>query len=211
MKTKTKQILLTVIVLCMTIFYHQISSLAEGDRASIASIPTGWQNIIGDRVIISLPNIYQGGKPSVALDTVKQILEETNPDAVNRLDLIQQNKDNIALFAVLPDKSSSNLNNVNITFSKANKNTTFSQYLEKTRSQLASKYQITESNLLVLPQKSLTRIIAETTIAKHKISQAIYLQETNKRLWTITYSTTSDKLESQLPTFDRSAATLQFL
>ncbi len=211
MKTKTKQMLLMSIVLCMTIFYHQISSLAQGNQTSIASLPTGWQNIIGDRVIISLPNIYQGGKPSVALDTVKQILEETNPDAVNRLDLIRQNKDNIALFAVIPDKSSSNLDNINITFSKANKNNTFFQYLEKSRSQLASKYQIKESNLLISSQKSLTRIIAETTIAKHKIAQVIYLQENDKRFWAITYSTTSDKLESQLPIFDRSVATLEFL
>jgi hypothetical protein len=186
MKTKTKQILLTLIVLCMTIFYHQISSLAQGNQTLIASPPTGWQNIIGDRVIISLPNIYQGGKPSVALDKVKQILEETNPNTVNRLDLIRQNKDNIALFAVIPDKSSSNLDNVNVTFSKANKNNTFSQYLEKSRSQLASKYQIKESNLLVSPQKSLTRIIAKTTIAKHKVAQVIYLQENDQRFWTVT-------------------------
>jgi hypothetical protein len=210
MKTKTKQILLTTIVLFMTIFYHQISSLAQGSLTSFDSPPTGWQNIIGDRVIISLPNIYQGGKPSVALDSVKQNLQETNPDAVTRLDLIQQNKDNIALFAIVPDRSSSNLDNVNITFSKANQNTTFSQYLEKSRSQLASKYQIEESKLLVSPEKILTRIIAKTTIVKHKITQAIYLQENDKRFWTITYSTLGDKLESQLPMFDRSAATIKF-
>lgn len=208
MKIKFKQILIATIVTVAMIFYHHLSSLAQTNPTSIASLPEGWQNISGDRVTISLPNNYQGGKPALALDSLREKLSET--DFGDRLDLIQQNKDNIALVAVDIENFAKSLDNVNITFTKADKKTDFTQYLEKCRSQLASKYQIEEDNISSESQKSLNRIVAETTIAEQKIAHAIYLQENNKLFWSIIYTTTSDRLPTQLPTFDRSAASLQF-
>jgi predicted secreted protein len=211
MKIKFKQILLTTTVIVAMIFYHYMTSIAQGNSLSLESAPTGWQNIIGDRVAISLPSNYRGGKPSLALDSVRETLKKTNSDLANRLDLIQQNKEYIALFAVAFDNSSNNLDNVNITFTKADKNTNFDRYLEKCRSQLAVKYKIEESNLSIQPQKNLKRIIAKTTIAEQKIAQVIYLLEHNQRFWSITHSIAEDELDSRLPEFDRSAATLQFI
>jgi hypothetical protein len=218
MKIKFKQILIATVVTVGMIFYHHLSSLAETNPTSIpqestsqqASLPEGWQNINGDRVSLSLPNNYQGGKPALVLDSLREKLAETNADLDDRLDSVKQNKDNIALVAVDIDNFAKSLDNVNITFTKANNKTDFNQYLEKCRSQLASKYQIREDSISSASSKNLIRIVAETTIAEQKIVHAIYLQENNKLFWSIVYTTTSDRLSTQLPMFDRSAASLQF-
>ena len=199
-----------VIFICLLLLGSIIGCTQTTPEATQISPPiespqAGWKNIVGEGIILSLPQSYEGGNPSTEIDEIEEKLTGINPSYAQRIQAIQQNPTAIALVAFDSQSNSPRLlTNVNVTAQKVDEGVTVEQYLDRTASQLSSIYEIEAQEVLSIDQYQAGRIVAALEAEETPFKQLIYTVKNNDTFWVVIYTTTADAFNQQLPNFEKS-------
>ncbi len=204
-----------VIFICLLLLGSIVGCTQTTPEATQTSPPiespqAGWKNIVGEGIILSLPQSYEGGNPSTEIDEIEEKLTGINPSYAQRIQTIKQNPTAIALVAFDSQSDSPRLlSNVNVTPQKVDEGVTVEQYLDRTASQLSSIYEIEAKEVLSIDQYQAGRIVATVEAGETPFKQLIYTVKNNDTFWVVIYSTTADAFNKQLPNFEKSIQSLR--
>ncbi|MGK7876015.1 MAG: hypothetical protein AB4426_22765 [Xenococcaceae cyanobacterium] len=204
--------LVCLLLLGSIIGCSQTTPEATETTSSIESPQAGWKNIVGEGIILSLPQEYEGGNPSKEkdIDEIEEILKAINPSYAERFQRIKQNPAAIALLAFDTQSNKTGLlTNVNVTIQKVDEGVTVEKYLERANSQLSSIYKIEEQEVVSIDKYRAGRIVATVEAGKTQIKQLVYTIKNDDTFWVVTYAATADAFNQQLPNFETSIQTFR--
>lgn len=188
----------------------QSPSPTTAQSPSSTTPQSGWKEIAGQGVALSLPANYEGGNPTTDLDEIGNKLKAIAPSYAERLEVLKQNPEAIAFLAFDPQSAKSGfLTNVNVTKEAVPADVTVEQYLQAASKQIAGQYKILEQKTISLEQYQAGRIMAEAKAGEITIRQLFYAVKDDKNFWLVTYSTTGNEFEQRLPSFEQSIRTFK--
>lgn len=213
MIAKLKVVLIGLVLVSCLVACGQTTTTTTTEDAPQADVPveeapTGWQNMIGDGVVLSLPARYEGGNPSQDLDDISEQLQAIDPAFTQRVEAIKQNAGAIALLAFDPQSTQSGtITNVNIIKEELPEGTTVQQSLDAAAGKLALVYEIIDQKVVSLPNYEAARIVAQADSGETQIKPLFYLIPDGETFWLVTYTTTAAEFNQRLPNFERSIKT----
>ncbi len=200
-----RTILICLLLLGSIIGCTQTTPEATQTSPPMESPQAGWKNIVGEGIILSLPQSYEGGNPGTEIDEIEEKLTGINPSYAQRIQKIKQNPTAIALVAFDTQSDSPRpLTNVNVTAQKVDQGVTIEQYLDRTANQLPSIYAIEVKEVLSIDQYQAGRMVTTVEAEETPFKQLIYTVKNNDTFWVVIYTTTTDAFNQQLPNFEKS-------
>lgn len=173
---------------------------------------TGWQIFLGEKIAISLPENIEGGNPNRELQILTEKLKNLDCVTPKTTEKLDQNSKSISFIGFLPKCEASHLAvGINIISQKVSSEITLDQYLEKEVNKLKNKAQIIEQDIIKNNQLSVGRIISEIELDNLTMKQLFYVIPEDQNYWIITYTSTADLFEQNLPMFEASFKTFQVL
>ena len=200
-----RTILICLLLLGSIIGCTQTTPEATQTSPPMESPQAGWKNIVGEGIILSLPQSYEGGNPSTEIDEIEEKLTGINPSYTQRIQTIKQNLTAIALVAFDSQSDSPRpLTNVNVTAQKVDQGVTIEQYLDRIANQLPSIYEIEVKEVLSIDQYQAGRMVTTVEAEETPFKQLIYTVKNNDTFWVVIYTTTTEAFNQQLPNFEKS-------
>lgn len=213
------------LIICLFLAINLVACNKEIPKTIGVPLP-GWIVIKGEGVTLFLPQSFVGGNPGRDLDKITEQLKAIDPSYEQKILGITQNPTAIALLAFdtqnnkdLANNNSSSttniptLTNINITSQVIPKDATMISLVEQSSQQIAKSYQLSEHKVINIKQGEIGQIIAMIPNVNPPIKQLFYLVPSvdQKKVWLVTYTTTSKEFDRLLPMFRESIETLQIL
>lgn len=203
-------ILLLVSIIACSPTPTETSDQSTSKPTTPVEIPTGWKNLLGDGVSLSLPSQYEGGNPGTDIERLESRLEAINPSYTERIEPIKQRTKAIALIAFDPQKSETEtITNVSVIQEKLPENTDSKTVINDALEKISLVYEIVETKDVAVNNYQAKRIIAEADSQGTLIKPLLYLLVDKDTLWLVTYTTTATEFEQRLPNFEKSVKTFR--
>jgi len=211
MKPTKRMIALLLIAVSMLILGCSLEGATGSADKPKAPAPTaipGWEKFSGGGIELWMPDSFEGGDLANDLDVVIERLRSLGPEYEKLAEIIEQNPSAIALLVYDSQIGTSGfLTNINVVKEKVISTVTLELYLDSSVQQMTSYgFKVSEQKMIQLDNYETARLVLQLDALKAK--EVIYMIKEKNTVWVITYATGAAEFSTRLPTFDRSANTI---
>lgn len=207
-----KFILISLNFLLITACFSCNKSSETNIKIKLKPPENGWKIVQGEKIALALPENFEGGNPPRELKLLTAKLKSLDCVSQQTTEKLEQNANSLSLIAFLPQCESGHLvTSINVISHKVKSEISLDQYLTNEVNKLRENTNIIQREIIEQNQQLIGKIITETKLEQTTLKQLFYIVPNSQNYWIITYSSSMDKFAENLPIFENSFKTLQFL